>query len=196
MTEPTSTEPTSIDVRDPGPLRALANPVRLRLLGMLRVDGPATVGQLAERSGEAAGSVSYHLQTLAKHGFVVEVPELARDRRERWWQAVHDFTHVGAESAAGDPERRDASEAMRRAVLDSYHRELLDALEAELTLEPEWIEASDSSDIAAHLTLDEFRELAADLAAVRDKWFARGRDRRDGTRTVRLITHAFPRVER
>ena len=46
---------------------------------------------------------------------------------------------------------------------------------------------------ADHLTLEEFRELTADLAAVREKWWGRGREPRDGTRAVRWITHTFPR---
>ncbi|WP_394550917.1 ArsR/SmtB family transcription factor [Agromyces sp. MMS24-JH15] len=188
-------DPTRIDVHDPGPMRALAHPVRLRILGMLRVDGPATVGMLAERTGEAPGSASHHVRTLAKHGFVVEAPELARDRREHWWRAAHEFTVSEPAEFLGDPERRSASDAMRRAILDSYQVELVRALEAEHALDADWVAASDSSDIAAHLTLDEFRELAADLAEVRDKWVARGRVPRDGTRTVRVITHAFPRSD-
>jgi DNA-binding transcriptional ArsR family regulator len=174
-------------------MRALAHPMRLRILGVLRMDGPATVGMLAEQTGESAGSVSYHVSTLAKHGLVEEAPELARDRRERWWRAAHEMTSWDTAEFLRDPERQAASEAMRRTVLESYHRELLDALDAEATLEAEWVEASDSSDGAAHLTLEEFRELAADLAAVREKWWGRGREAREGTRTVRWITHVFPR---
>ncbi|GGI43575.1 DNA-binding transcriptional ArsR family regulator [Agromyces flavus] len=188
-------DPDRIRLRDAGPMRALAHPVRLRVLGMLRVDGPATVGMLAERTGEAAGSVSYHIATLAKHGFVEEAPELARDRRERWWRAAHEVTSWRTEEFLDDPERHAASDALRRAVLEAYHRELLDALEAEVALDPEWVAASDSSDGAAQLTLEEFRELAADLAAVREKWWARGREPRDGARAVRWITHVFPRSD-
>ena len=192
------TEVSRIDLHDAGPMRALAHPMRLRILGLLRVDGPATVGMIAERTGEAAGSASYHVQTLAKHGFVEPAPELARDRRERWWRAAHQVTSWQPAEFLDDPERHAASDAMRRAVLDSYHRELLGALDAEATLEPEWVAASDSSDGAAYLTLDEFRELNAELAAVRDRWFARGRDERvrlEGARAVRWITHTFPRSE-
>jgi DNA-binding transcriptional ArsR family regulator len=184
-----------IQLHDAGRMRALAHPVRLHLLGMLRVDGPATVGMLAERTGEAAGSVSYHLATLAKHGFIEAAPELARDRRERWWRAVHEVTSWQTAEFVDDPERHAASDALRRAVLETYHRELLGALDAEATLEPEWVAASDSSDGAAHLTLDEFRELADDLAAVREKWWERGREPREGTRRVRWITHVFPRAD-
>ena len=183
----------AINLHDAGPMRALAHPLRLRILGLLRSGGPQSVGKLAEATGVASGSVSYHLSTLAKHGFVVPAPEFERDGRERWWQAAHEMTTLRSEEFIDDPERREAAEAMRRTVLDSYHRELVDALDAEIDLEPEWVAASDSSDGAAHLTLDEFRELDADLAAVREKWWGRGREPREGTRLVRWITHTFPR---
>ncbi|MRG61132.1 helix-turn-helix domain-containing protein [Agromyces sp. CFH 90414] len=192
--EPTDpAEPRRIQVRDAGMMRALAHPVRLRLLGLLRVSGPATVGMLAEQVGESAGTVSYHVQTLAKHGFVVEAPGLARDRRERWWRAAHDVTTSDAADLLGDPEAKAASDEYRRTVIDSYRRELLAAIDAEAGLEPEWVAASDSSDAVAHLTLEEFRNVGAELAAVREKWFRRGRERRTGTRAVRVITHVFPR---
>ena len=183
----------SINLHDAGPMRALAHPLRLRILGLLRSGGPQSVGMLAEATRVASGSVSYHLSTLAKHGFVVPAPEFERDGRERWWQAAHEMTTLHSEEFIDDPERREAAEAMRRTVLESYHRELVDALNAEIDLEPEWVAASDSSDGAAYLTLDEFRELDADLAAVRDKWWARRGEAREGTRMVRWITHTFPR---
>jgi DNA-binding transcriptional ArsR family regulator len=187
-------QPTrSIDLHDAGPMRALAHPLRLRILGILRTDGPQSVGRLAEATGVASGSVSYHLATLAKHGFVIPAPEFERDGRERWWKAAHEMTSWKSAEFLDDPERREADEAVRRTVLDSYHRELLEALDAELALEPEWVAASDSSDGGAHLTLDEFRELSAELEALREKWWGYGRTPRPGTRPVRWITHVFPR---
>jgi DNA-binding transcriptional ArsR family regulator len=183
-----------IRVRDVGAMRALAHPLRLRILGLLRVEGPQSVGALARATGAASGSVSYHLATLAKHGFVVPAPEFERDGRERWWRAAHDMTTWRSEDVQDDPERREASDALRRTVLESYHRELLDALDAELGLEPEWIAASDSSDGGAQLTLEEFRQLTAEFDALREKWWQRGREPREGTRSVRWITHTFPRT--
>ncbi|MCP2369522.1 DNA-binding transcriptional ArsR family regulator [Agromyces terreus] len=187
-----------IDVHDAGSMRALAHPLRLRILGLLRTSGPHSVGMLVEATGAASGSVSYHLGTLAKHGFVVPAPERERDGRERWWKSAHEMTVMHSEEFLGDPERREASEAMRRTVLESYHRELLAALDAEISLDPAWVAASDSSDAGAHLTIDEMRELAAELDAVREKWWAlgRGREPRPETRLVRWITHVFPKSER
>ncbi|KQM82732.1 hypothetical protein ASE68_05190 [Agromyces sp. Leaf222] len=184
-----------IGLHDAGSMRALAHPLRLRILGLLRAGGPHSVGMLVEATGAASGSISYHLGTLAKHGFVVPAPERERDGRERWWKSAHEMTVMHAEEFLGDPDRREASEAMRRTVLESYHRELLDALDAEIALEPEWVAASDSSDGGARLSIDEMRELAAELDAVHEKWWAlgRGREPEPDTRLVRWITHVFPR---
>src|SRR3712207_4628895 len=73
---------------DPASLKALAHPLRLRLLARLRSDGPATATQLAAVVGESSGATSYHLRQLARHGFVADDPARGSGR-ERWWQAVH-----------------------------------------------------------------------------------------------------------
>lgn len=73
-------------ISDSRVLAAFTHPVRRRLLDVLKVDGAATVGLLAERTGQAVGNVSHHLKVLAGAGLVEEAPELARDRRERWWR--------------------------------------------------------------------------------------------------------------
>ena len=85
-------------------MRALANPLRLKLLGLLRRDGPHSVGELSELADAAPGSVSYHLSTLEKFGFVEQAPELARDGRERWWRAAHAMTHYTPSEMLADPE--------------------------------------------------------------------------------------------
>ena len=60
---------------DAGSLRGLAHPVRLRMLGLLRTEGPATATRLAARLGLNSGATSYHLRQLATHGFVVEATD-------------------------------------------------------------------------------------------------------------------------
>ncbi|MGD3108763.1 hypothetical protein [Streptomyces sp. YGL11-2] len=42
---------------------------------------------MAEPTGESTGLVSHRLRRMVEHGFVEEVPELAKGR-ERWWRAV------------------------------------------------------------------------------------------------------------
>jgi len=185
------TDEPILHLTDPRAMRALAHPTRLRLLGELRVRGPQTVGMLSEVTGEAVGSVSYHLGKLAEHGFVREAAELARNRRERWWRAAHARTSWEPVEALADPERKAASDLLRRAVLDRYVDRLRAYLDAEETLDPAWVRGTTSSDSTLHLTSDELVELRADLAALSERWQARSNADRADAGTVTLIYHAF-----
>src|SRR5918993_3162549 len=76
-------------------LRGLAHPLRIRLLGLLRQDGPSTATLLADRLGLSSAATSYHLRQLAAYGFAVEDEERGVGR-ERWWRAAHESTRYGA----------------------------------------------------------------------------------------------------
>ena len=82
------TRPEVRTLRDAAPLAALAHPFRSRIMDALKVDGPSTASMLALRTGQAVGNASHHLKVLAAAGLVEEAPELARDKRERWWRLV------------------------------------------------------------------------------------------------------------
>ncbi|NUR27298.1 MAG: helix-turn-helix domain-containing protein [Catenulispora sp.] len=69
-------------------LRALAHPLRMRILAALKSDGPATSTTLANRLGESTGTLSWHLRHLAEHGFIEEDAERGT-KRERWWRVTH-----------------------------------------------------------------------------------------------------------
>jgi DNA-binding transcriptional ArsR family regulator len=73
------------EVRDAGELRALAHPMRQRILRRLHQAGPATSTTLARDLGQNSGIMSYHLRLLAEHNFVREVPGRGQGR-ERWWE--------------------------------------------------------------------------------------------------------------
>jgi len=96
-------------------LRGIAHPLRLRLLNLLREDGPSTATRLAERTGESSGSTSYHLRQLALYGFVEEDPRTGG--RERWWRAVHRGNVLEAEDIQAAP---DEAEAYLRTVAAQY----------------------------------------------------------------------------
>ena len=89
-------------VTDAQALAALSHPARQRLLDALSAHGPGTVGALADRTGQAAGSVSHHLTVLSRFGFVQEAPELARDQREHWWRGSRASYTWSADDFAGD----------------------------------------------------------------------------------------------
>lgn len=183
----------SLRLTDPRAMRALSHPLRLRLLGELRVRGPQSVGMLCEIVDEAPGSISYHIGKLAAFGFVEEAPELARDRRERWWRAAHERTIWEPLAVLDDPERHAATNALRRAILDRYHQGLEAYLAAEASMEPEWIRGMASSDSFMHLTAEELREMRGELEALEARWEQRSDADRPGARPVTLIYHAFRR---
>ena len=88
-------------------VRVLAHPLRMRLLGSLRVDGPATATTLAELLGTNTGATSYHLRQLAEVGLVAEDPDRGTGR-QRWWQAAHDVSHFDPTDFDDDPDARAA----------------------------------------------------------------------------------------
>ncbi|MER6588508.1 helix-turn-helix domain-containing protein [Micromonospora chalcea] len=176
---------------DPRAMRALAHPTRLRLLGELRLRGPQTVGMLSERTGEAVGSVSYHVGKLAEHGFVTEAPELARDRRERWWRAAHATTDWDPLELLDDPERRLAGNLLRQAAMQRYVARYQAYLESEADLDPAWVRGTTSSDTVLHLTPDELVELRDELSELGRRWRERGAAGRPGAEMVTLIWQAY-----
>lgn len=183
MTAPRS----RVNVSDPSALRALAHPLRLRMLGVLRIDGPQTVGALGDRLDAAPGSVSYHLGTLERHGFVEQAPDLARDGRERWWRASADVTTFEPADLQHDPAQRVAGRAMRQALVQRYAADQLAYLEIEETLAPEWIAAATTGDDHAWLTPAELRAFSDELEAVAARWHARSDRERPDAAPVRVV---------
>ena len=80
----------TIRVTDPKALRAMAHPIRLSLIGVLRPEGPLTATQAGELIGESSASCSFHLRQLAKYGLVEEAG--GGKGRERPWRATTLFT--------------------------------------------------------------------------------------------------------
>lgn len=71
-------------------LKALAHPVRRRIVTVMSTGQPARATDLADRLELPVNQVSFHLRTLARAGLVQEAPEHARDRRDRVWVASGD----------------------------------------------------------------------------------------------------------
>src|SRR5215813_9030667 len=71
---------------DPRALRAYAHPVRMRLIGLLRTEGPLTATRAADLIGESSGTCSFHLRQLAKYGLVEEAE--GGTGREKPWRAT------------------------------------------------------------------------------------------------------------
>ena len=79
---------------DPRVLRAIAHPVRSRILDELRAAGPLRAADVAAMLEIPANQASFHLRQLAKYGLVEPAPELARDGRDRVWRGVSSELHL------------------------------------------------------------------------------------------------------
>jgi DNA-binding transcriptional ArsR family regulator len=130
-------------------LKALSHPTRLRMLGLLRIDGPATATSLATRLGINTGQTSYHLRQLAQHGFVVDDLERGNGR-ERWWKAAHQATL--ANTVPKRPEEQEAMDAYIQTVAVIYTQQLQAAVEEMPLLPTEWRDASTLSDYHVRVT--------------------------------------------
>tara|TARA_R110002124_G_scaffold63350_14_gene173080 strand:+ start:1710 stop:2300 length:591 start_codon:yes stop_codon:yes gene_type:complete len=134
---------------DPSALKALSHPLRLRMLGLLRVQGPATASGLAALLGLNSGATSYHLRQLALHGFIEEDSERG-NQRERWWRASHELTTYLEPGAQGDV--LDTGLAFMQAALHGQISQMQGALRGYADLPPDWRNASTASDYTIPMT--------------------------------------------
>lgn len=154
-------------ILDARSMRAVAHPLRIRIMGILRLDGPQTSTTLAARLGLNSGATSYHLRRLADQGLILEDPERGTGR-ERWWRVPTKSTYL--DRSGLDEEGREASAAYLRAVALYYAEHLQRAVE-ETVVQPEaWRAASTFSDYAFRLTAEEASRLLDELRAVMDRY--------------------------
>jgi predicted ArsR family transcriptional regulator len=141
----------------PQQLRALTHPVRLRMLGILRTEGPTTATALAQRLGLNTGATSYHLRQLAQHGFIVD-DESRGNARDRWWRAAHASTRTSLEEYP-DPADEEALDAYLQTVVVVYTQMLQQAIEERSTLPDAWRRSSTFSDWRCRLDPEQAERL-------------------------------------
>ena len=146
----------------PQQMKALTHPVRVRMLGMLRIDGPATATTLAARLGLNTGATSYHLRQLAQHGFIEEDSERG-NARDRWWRAAHESTRTDfREKGIVDSD----VEAYLTTVALMYADRMRAAVSEMPFLPEEWRPVGTLSDWEVRLTPARAEALVRELAAV------------------------------
>jgi predicted ArsR family transcriptional regulator len=181
----------AVQLTDPRALRALAHPIRLELMGLLRRGGPLTATQAGEEIGESAASCSFHLRQLAKYGLVEEAG--GGRGRERPWRA----TSITTEWASrGDDEETDAAGALlSRLVVERYMRNAIAWLERRGSEEAKWIEAATINDALVYMTAEELRELDEKIRDLVEPYLRRlekSEPPAEGARLVNIVALAFP----
>ena len=177
-------------ITDARAMRALAHPLRVALLDALRRDGEITATRAADLLGESPGNMSWHLQTLAKYGFVEETGE--GRGRSRPWRLPSDSRRF--ETATTDTETTAAGEALERSFLERTNAQLREWWSRRLTYPAKWRRAAFVNDSIRYLTAEELRTIMDEVVAIYDRYADRTTEekRPSGALPVHLYAHGHP----
>lgn len=169
-------------------MKILAHPLRSRLLGALRLGGPASASTLAQALGTNSGATSYHLRRLAETGLVVDQP--GGRGRERLWRAASERHSWSPSDAAGDPDGEAANDWLEADSLRTFEERAGSWQDAKHRWPPQWRDAAGGGDWFVDLPPDRLRALLDDLTAVIEDY--RDAPPAPDARRVLLFVHAFP----
>ncbi|MFI5496215.1 ArsR/SmtB family transcription factor [Actinoplanes sp. NPDC051859] len=173
-------------------IKVLAHPLRFRLLGHLRIDGPATATRLAQALDTNTGATSYHLRQLAEVGLVLEEVRPSTGR-ERWWRAAHDSSSWQRDNFAGDADATAAADWLEGSWLRSFVERAEAWQRAEAAAPPEWRQATSFADFWLDLSAEQLEALNAELYAVLERYRAAGAG--PDARQIAYYLYGLPRVD-
>jgi Helix-turn-helix domain len=176
-------------------LRALAHPLRWKLIDLVASEQSATATRCAEVLGESVASCGYHLGILAKYGYVEPVPDqVGREKPWRLASRRQDLSAGGLDEAGAL-----AAQAATEVFLDHELERIKDRLRRQ-DLEPaEWQAASRVSGATRWMTAAELKEIKDLLTEIQERHGDRDDDpalRPPGAREVRVftVTSVAPRL--
>jgi DNA-binding transcriptional ArsR family regulator len=178
-------------ITDPRDMRALAHPTRLALLEVLGVHGPLTATQSGELIGESPSSCSFHLRTLARHGFVEETGE--GRGRQRPWRLV--TMGMNVPDIPADSETFLAAAALTQLVTERQLDRLRQWRGRRRGADQAWIDAAGHSEFMTWLTPEELTEINDAVLEVFARYHGRLGDpsrRPPGSELVELLYFSFP----
>ena len=184
--------PQSVELRDARALRALAHPTRLKLVGLLRLQGPLTATQAARELGETPQRCTFHLGQLAKYGLVEEAG--GGRGRERPWRATASFTSWP--NVLTEQEAAAAGQLLEAVVVEQHFEDVMGWVERKDEEPPEWQEAAQLNDAALYLTAAELEQLGESIWSLFEPYLPRAEQpeqRPAGARPVTVLSLAFPR---
>ncbi|WP_329787226.1 helix-turn-helix domain-containing protein [Lentzea sp. DG1S-22] len=176
---------TDAPITDPKALRALSHPFRWKVLQLLTEEGPQTATQCSAALGESVASCSYHLNMLAKYGFVEEVEGPGRQKP---WKVVPKRQSISSEGLEGEAAM--AAEAASMAYLDQEFERIRSRLRQFDHLSEEWRQVVGTEGTVKFVTAEEAVALVKELQALLDKYDERRLNpelRPEGARAVRFF---------
>src|SRR5690348_7282396 len=161
-------------VTDARAMRALAHPLRVELLELMRRDGEITATRAAQLLDESPGNMSWHLHTLAKYGFVEETGEgRGRSRPWRLTSVSHRF-----ESGTADLEAVTAGEALERTFVERTYDQLREWWSRRPSYPRKWQRNAFIADMVTYVTAEELATIMQEISAIYDRYGDREDDRR------------------
>jgi DNA-binding transcriptional ArsR family regulator len=178
---------------DPKAMRALAHPVRLAILELLRRNGPSTATELAPAVGATPSVTSWHLRHLASFGLVRD-SEPSADRRYRRWETVGRGFRFEVPEDLEDVERRSAARLLAEQMfLRSAQMPARWLAQTEPRLEPAWLRAAGVADTQVVVGTEELHAILAAIENVLAPYVTRDAASRPAdSRRVRLLRYALP----
>ncbi len=169
-------------------LRALAHPIRWKLIDLLGSELSATATRCAEVLGESVASCSYHLSVLAKHGYIELVPD--QPGREKPWRLTSNRQELSAEP--GDEAGALAVEAATEVFVDHELGRIKDRLRRRDLEPPEWRAAWLLAGSSMWVTSAELAQIKQELISIAERYSDRESDparRPEGAREARMFAH-------
>ncbi|HEY1575110.1 MAG TPA: helix-turn-helix domain-containing protein [Pseudonocardiaceae bacterium] len=177
-------------ITDAKRLKALAHPLRWKLIKLIGSDETATATRCSEVLGESVASCSYHLNMLAKYGFVEEAE--GGQGREKPWKLTSRRQSVDTDSLEGDAKL--AAEAASEAFLETEFDEIRTQLRRG-DLEPkEWQDIIGTIAATLWLTPDEaatLRQQFENMVEQYEERWDKAELRPEGARQTRLFLASF-----
>jgi DNA-binding transcriptional ArsR family regulator len=184
-------DPPVVGTSSPQVLRALAHPVRLDLLDLLRLESPLTASQCGDRLGLSPKVCSYHLHTLSKYGFVKETGE--GKGRARPWCLVPmrvGYTHRPDDGTRLDHVGNEFAQVLLTRDADIVNR----FITGRHHLDAEWRNVSTMSSSRLLISADQLAALSRGLMELLEQYETTVPDPTDDARPVRVALYAIPEL--
>jgi hypothetical protein len=178
------------DLTDAKGMRALAHPLRVRMLELFGYHETLTATQASELLGESPANCAFHLRTLAKYGFVQEA-EGGRGR-ERPWTLANRSMRIN--SRQEDPQVNLAADELGRVLLERWWDRARPTFGQQNRV-PGWDEASGWSLTHLFMTPEETEQMRLEIGGLLDRYEERTTSpalRPPGARPVEWTVFAAP----
>jgi DNA-binding transcriptional ArsR family regulator len=165
-------------------LRALADPVRLDLFDLVRREGPLAEGDVSDRLGLSADSVSSQLRTLGEAGLIDQ------DATGQWSTEARGIYF----EIPDEPEAQRAARELSNTMLVKYESLPSNWVrQVEPLLDVAWARAAGLFNARTELAPDELRRLQEELERLVEPFLTRpAADRPPDAAAVRITAYFLP----